>query len=531
MRILYNVLLSGITESFSSGVTFQYSAVASMFISSSIFYFFIAHILPVNIVGSISLLYAIMNIMAVVFVFGLSNGIQHYLSYHLVRENHSAIMKLMRQTIAFSVLLALAAFIFMYLASGKIAMLLFHSSAYILSIKLIGIAIAGSVMINVFGAMLLGLNQYKKYSLIYIFINIFTYFFPLSMLFLTGQSVYLIAGLASINMLSAMLFLIFVYRIYGRLSGLQTKSVKEPYHNLIYYSIPLFFSSIMGTSATYIDRIVVSYFINLSFLGIYNFALIIASAAAFLVTPVSNLLIPKLSTFFSLDNKEDFRNSIRILLNIVSLIYIPAALGIAALSRIILFEFAGIAYTMAYLPLIIIMFVTSVFIGTTVLASGISSIRKTKIFIYSSGFALASNVILSVILIPRFNIIGAAIAYSSMNAVNFVIVYYYSRKFGVNNYDIFRIVKIWISSLIMFGIIFTIQGLFPYTMINIFIYILGGFLIYLAEIKIFHLISQEEMGYITSVIPDRFGAIKYLAKSLAYNEKKGNYDRLFRFIK
>jgi O-antigen/teichoic acid export membrane protein len=351
------------------------------------------------------------------------------------------------------------------------------------------------------------------------------------MLFLTGQSVYLIAGLASINILSAMLFLFFVYRIYGKLSGLQTKSVKEPYHNLIYYSIPLFFSSIMGTSATYIDRIVVSYFINLSFLGIYNFALIIASAAAFLVAPVSNLLIPKLSTFFSLDNKEGFRNSIRILLNIVSLIYIPAALGIAALSRILLFEFAGKAYTMAYLPLIIIMFVTSVFIGTTVLASGISSIRRTKIFIYSSGFALASNVVLSVILIPRFNIIGAAVAYSSMNAVNFAIVYYYSRKFGVNNYDISRIVKIWISSLIMFGIIFTIQGLFPYTMINIFIYILGGLLIYLAEIKIFHLISQEEMGYIISVIPDRFGTIKYLAKSLAYNEKKGNYDRLFRFIK
>ena len=25
------------------------------------------------------------------FVFGLSNGIQHYISYHLVRENHQAI--------------------------------------------------------------------------------------------------------------------------------------------------------------------------------------------------------------------------------------------------------------------------------------------------------------------------------------------------------------------------------------------------------------------------------------------------------
>ena len=65
------------------------------------------------------------------------------------------------------------------------------------------------------------------------------------------------------------------------------------------------------------------------------------------MVPVSNLLVPKLSSFFSLDNKEGFRKSIRILLNIVSLIYIPAALGIAALSRIILYEFAGSDYTIA----------------------------------------------------------------------------------------------------------------------------------------------------------------------------------------
>ena len=201
--------------------------------------------------------------------------------------------------------------------------------------------------------------------------------------------------------------MVFPYKVYNRLSGLQTKAVKEPYRNLVYYSIPLFFSSIMGTSATYIDRIVVSYFINLSYLGIYNFALIISSAASILVLPVSNLLVPKLSSFFSLDNKESFRKSIRILLNIVSLIYIPAALGIAALSRILLYEFAGSDYTIAYIPLIIIMLITSIFIGTTVLASGISSIRKTRIFLYSSGFALASNIVLSVILIPRFNIIGA----------------------------------------------------------------------------------------------------------------------------
>ena len=523
--------MSSITESFSSGVTFQYSAVASMFISSSLFYFFIAHILPVNIVGSISLLYAIMNIMAVVFVFGLSQGIQHYISYHLVRQNHQAVMKLMKQTMLLAILLALTAFVFMYFASGEIAVLFFHSIAYVLSIKLIGIAIAGSVMINILGSMLLGLNQYKKYSLIYIFINIFTYFFPLFMLFLTGKSVFLIAGLAAINILSASLFFFFVYRAYNRIGNITQNTSKEPYRNLIYYSVPIFFSSIMGTSATYIDRIVVSYFINLSYLGIYNFALIIASAATFLVVPVSNLLIPKLSTFFSLDNKEGFKSSIRILLNIVSLIYIPAALGIAALSRIILYEFAGPVYTVAYIPLMIIMFISSFFIGSVVLSSGISSIRKTKIFVYSSGFSLSANVILSILLIPTFNIIGAAIAYSSMNAVNFAIVYYYARKFEINNYDILRVARIWLSSLIMFGAVFVVQGIFPYSMPNIFLYILLGLAVYLVEIKIFHLVSDSEMDYILSVIPNRFSTLKCILRSLEYRETQGKYDHLFRFMK
>ena len=212
----------------------------------------------------------------------------------------------------------------------------------------------------------------------------------------------------------------------------------------------------MGTSATYLDRIVVSYFINLSYLGIYNFALIVASAATILVYPVSNLLIPKLSSFFSLDNKMAFKSSIKILLNIVSLVYIPAALGIAALSRPILYIFAGKAYEMAYIPLIIIMFVTSIFIGGMILSSGISSIRETKIFVFSSGLSLLSNLVLSIILIPRFNIIGASISYSSMNAVNFIIVYYYAKKFEIVNYDKFRVIKIWIASIIIFILVFSL---------------------------------------------------------------------------
>lgn len=245
------------------------------------------------------------------------------------------------------ILLALSAFFAIYYLSYYISILFFHNLYYELYIKIIGIALGASLIFNIFAAMLLGLNQYKKYSLIYSFVYTFTYFFPLSLLFIFKNPVYLVSGIAIINIISAVVFVFYILKIlklYKRISRENGNYEAEQYKNIIHYSVPLFFSSIMGTSATYIDRIVVSYFVNLSSLGIYNFALVIAGAAPLFVSPVSNLLVPKLSSFFSLDNKMAFRSSIRTLLNMVSLLYIPSALGIAALSRPLLYVFAGKPY-------------------------------------------------------------------------------------------------------------------------------------------------------------------------------------------
>ena len=177
------------------------------------------------------------------------------------------------------------------------------------------------------------------------------------------------------------------------------------------------------------------------------------------------------------------------------------------------------------------MFTTSVFIGSTVLITGISSIRKTRIYVFSSSLSLISNLVLSVILIPVFGIVGAAISYSSMNAVNFFIVYYYAKKFQIVNYDKKRIIKIWMASLIMFALVFSFQSFILYSMINIFIFIFFGIIIYLFEIKGFKLINRDEINYVLSVIPKRFSLVRYVIRNLAYYDTKQQDDMKFRVIK
>jgi O-antigen/teichoic acid export membrane protein len=377
------------------------------------------------------------------------------------------------------------------------------------------VGISGYILINLFSSILLGLNQYRKYSLSYIFVNIFSYFFPIALLLLQRKAIFVIVGITIANIIDAGIFICLVSGVYRKISSTGKSEIIEPYRSLVIYSFPLFFASLMTTGSTYLDRIVVSYFLNLSYLGIYNFALVIASAASVFIMPITNLLIPKLSSYFSLNDRKGFRNSIRTLLNIASLIYIPTAMGIASLSKITLYNFAGKAYVISYIPLIIIMFVTSLCIGAVILASGIKSIRKSRLFIFSSGMSLLSNIILSVLLIPRFNIIGASIAYSSMTAVNFIIIYSYARKMNVANYDKKSILKIWISSLIMFFFIFLIQSYFAYTILNEFIYIITGILLFSIEIRVFRLIGPEELKFIFSVIPEKLVKIRHIVGILS----------------
>ena len=57
-------------------------------------------------------------------------------------------------------------------------------------------------------------------------------------------------------------------------------------------------ASLIGYGATYLDRFIVSYLMNLSLLGIYNFALLISSAISFIIGPFSTILLPKLSEMY-----------------------------------------------------------------------------------------------------------------------------------------------------------------------------------------------------------------------------------------
>ena len=80
-----------------------------------------------------------------------------------------------------------------------------------------------------------------------------------------------------------------------------------PLTPVLSYSIPIFISGRVSYGATYVDRLIVSFLINLSELGIYNFALVLTNAISILTLPFTSMLLSRLSEFYGRGDRESFR--------------------------------------------------------------------------------------------------------------------------------------------------------------------------------------------------------------------------------
>ena len=316
---------------------------------------------------------------------------------------------------------------------------------------------------------------------------------------------YLLIGL-SVSYIYGSIFYIIV--IFIRRPPAKERSRKTSLYLISAYSWPIILSSLMGYGSNYVDRFVVAYFLNISTLGIYSFVLIVSSSLSFLAGPLVNILIPKLSEFFSLNDREKLGKGVKLSSALMILIYSPLALGVAALSPIVLSLLARTTYTSGSLALMILLGVSSIFILWNILSSVIYAVRKTRVYIVITSLTLVSNILLSFLLIPKIGMVGAAISNSSVIVISFMVSYHYAIRKEVEKYDWITVMKVWLSSFTMFAVVFIERTLIGNGLYMLPIYILTGAVVYVAMLNLIHslrrLTKDEFMGF----IPIRFGLRK-----------------------
>ncbi len=484
-----------------SGLSYQYLSTLTFTVFGGLFYIFIAKFLQTSEVGVVSLLLAITSLLNIVFSFSLSTSAQHFISFYMGKGDRVEMHSLIRRLVLISFLLSLAGIAFTLLMARPLSITFFHSPSYTILIEISSLLVAAMIMFGVLHGSALGLQIFRTDAIVYLSSGSLSYLVGLLFLFLFQGISYLIVGLTLSYLFGAI--------VYAAIIFLKKPVVKErsrltTLNLLLSYSWPIILSGLIGYGSQYVDRFVVAYFLDISTLGIYSFVLIVSTSLGFLAVPIANVLIPKLSEFFSTNRRDMLDKGVNLSSSVLTLIYSPLALGVASVAPIALSLLANSVYESGYIALTILLGVSSIFVLGNIMSSVISAVRKTRVYILSTSLTLSSNVLLSFILIPRFGMMGAAIANSSVMVISFLVLYYYAIMKEKRSFDWVTILKIWSSSLIMFFVVSLERALIGNHLDMLPLLIVTGGLVYLAALNLMHSLGRLNKEEFLVYLPIRF---------------------------
>ncbi len=498
---------------------YQFLGNGVQMISGSLFYIFAARIFDPTDMGNIALFIAIIGLFSIVFSVGLNTAATHFISSSLA-SSHYSVRTILLRIIALGIGLSILGFAVLFVLSSEISFLFFHSTVDSFLVKLLSIVLVGNILFSILNGAVIGFQRFRASAIISVFIWVAYYFGALFFAILDRSLLTIIFGWI-IGMAAGILIDLF-YLLFIVLRG-RSRSTRRNLgsRSIFLYSIPILLSSLISYGASYTDRFVVAYLLNTSYLGIYNFSLLIFSGISFLAIPFNNITLPKFSYAFGNGDRERIRDGVASSTLLLSYVYVPIALGVASLSRLILYFIAGPAYVTASDSLIIVMFLPAIVISSNILTQAISSVRKTRFFIYSAAISLTANIVLSFALIPSFGLIGAAFGFSSVSLSSFVVLYYLAKKENLVKFNLRGTAKIWLSSIFMFVVIYILSiylnSIFGYSPVVLIFLILLGMSIFLIVSKFLIIFSEQEKEFIRSLFPERLKKLRFLIDKIILN--------------
>ena len=215
------------------------------------------------------------------------------------------------------------------------------------------------------------------------------------------------------------------------------------------YGFPLIFTSISAMILNLSDRFIIPIFHDYSDNGIYTVGYKIASVVNVVI--LQSFQLGFLPIAFNMFDKPNAKRYFSKVLTYFSFILIIAVLALSLFSKEIIETFAkNQDYWLAY-SIIPIICLTFVFKGIQyVFSLGLHYTKKTKYNAYIVLTAAIFHIGLNIILIPIFNIYGAAITTVCSSLLMVILYYHFSNKFYRIDYEITKILKMLIVSILLY---------------------------------------------------------------------------------
>ncbi|HAH04479.1 MAG: Lipopolysaccharide O-side chain biosynthesis protein (O-antigen transpoter) [Parcubacteria group bacterium GW2011_GWA2_43_17] len=262
--------------------------------------------------------------------------------------------------------------------------------------------------------------------------------------------------------------------------------------SLLVFTVPFALAAIFTRVYGYIDTVLLNQMIDETAVGFYSIPYKITFALQFIPMAFVASLYPAFSSYF-LTAPELLKKTFEKALVYLGIISVPLCLGVIALARPLMLKVYTSEYEPSILPLQILV-VSLVFLFLNFpLGSLLNACNRQTRNTVHIGLVMSINIILNLLLIPRFSYIGAAVASSVSTVLMFLLQLYIAGKI-VPLSGGFLMGKLWRVALAGAAMFFLIKFLIDF--IN-FIYLipLGG-LVYFGVLYLMRGFDREDLRLI-----------------------------------
>jgi O-antigen/teichoic acid export membrane protein len=393
--------------------------------------YFLSYILRIVLARNLTpedygLFYAVFSLIMFLLIFrdfGLGNALTKFIAQYNVNKDYPKIKTLIVSSFIFQLIASLLLMSSLLLLSSYLSINYFRSDKADLVLSILSVYILFSMFSRLMDNILKGFQDEKWYSWAQSIRigSALLFFFPFYYL---GFGVTSAALSFVVGVFLTFIFLFIGVLKYSFVFKYPLKDFWGTTKELFSYALPVIFTGFGNKIVAHLDVLLLTYFVPLAIVGVYNVILPTALLFLFIPRAVTMILFPMTSELWERKDEKRLAKGVSIIHTYLLLLIQPLVYIIFVFGDLFIGTFFGYEYVSGLFAFRILLVGVLFYVLATTNNSIISAIGKPFIVTKIVGIAAVFNIILNIIMIPIYGISGAALA----TTLSYLIIFTFSTK-------------------------------------------------------------------------------------------------------
>jgi O-antigen/teichoic acid export membrane protein/Mrp family chromosome partitioning ATPase len=359
-------------------------------------------------VGVYAQAYAFLALLGLLSMLGLTTGLTRFVAVHLAARDAGAVRGTVRLGLVISTAVAGAIGATLFAAAPLLARGAFHEPRLALPLQFVAMALPASAFTNAALAATLGYRTMKPFALIGLVFEPVARLVLTAVLLLLGMELQgvMFALLAS-NVGAAVLAALALRRVMGPATAPATYQFRQ----LLAFSAVSWFAGLASTALVWADILLLGLLGNSGQVGVYNVATRLVNLATFVMVPINAAFAPRIADLDHRGETESLRHTYGLAASWIIRLSLPAFVLLMVFPRQLLAVFgSGFAIGAAVTMILAVGKFVDAATGPCGLMLNMSG--RPSINVLDNVVGLLVNIGLNLLLIPRYGIVGSAVAWA-----------------------------------------------------------------------------------------------------------------------